>query len=393
MIGLSFLGTGNYEETTYKFGEKECKTRFMPVAVSHFFQLERLFVAQTQEAKDKHGNSLKAVCPYEPIDIPSGKTNDELWQMFSAIADKIPENATLVIDITHGFRSQPMIALAIAIYLQAAKNVKVEKIIYGAFEAKGKENIAPVFDLTAFLDIMNWASATELFLKFGDASSLKNQLRLTQSRTYAPDSPFRALRLNTVGDKLEKLTNAFALVRPVEALKNAKLLAEEIKKAQPDFQNIIAAKPFAILLEKIEKQFSPYLQTNSLFSDDGFAAQAKMIDFYLQTEQYQQAILLGRESIVSKVCKIHNLDPLKRQERMKAEDYLRQWSEPLSRGQPVQKEFSRFQDVAKLWNKITSIRNDIAHAGMNEEPAESSQLIDRIKNASEEIKAYITTKS
>ncbi len=308
MIGLSFLGTGNYEETTYKFGEKECKTRFMPVAASQFFQLERLFVAQTQEAREKHGNALNEVCPYTSIDIPSGKTNDELWQMFSRIVDKIPENATLVIDITHGFRSQPMIALAIAIYLQTAKNVKVEKIIYGAFEARDQNGVSPVFDLTTFLDIMNWASATELFLKFGDASSLKNQLRNTQRGTYSPDSPFRALHLNKVGDKLDRLTNALSLVRPEEVLKNANLFSEELQKAKPDFENIIAAKPFAILLEKIEKKFSPYSQTKSLFSDDGFNAQAEMIDFYLQTEQYQQAILLGRESIVSKVCKIHNLD-------------------------------------------------------------------------------------
>ncbi|MDW8464757.1 MAG: TIGR02221 family CRISPR-associated protein [Chloroherpetonaceae bacterium] len=331
MIGLSFLGMGNYQEVTYKFGEKACRTRFMPFATKQFFQLDRFFVAQTREAGETHGKALREICEYEQIEIPSGKTSDELWKMFSIIAEKIPENSTLVIDITHGFRSQPMIVLAIAIYLQAAKDVKIEKIIYGAFDAR-ENDIAPVFDLTPFLDIMSWASATDQFLKFGDASSLKNQLRNTQRATYSPESPFRAFRLSAVGDKLEKLTNALALVRPEETLKHAKAFAEEIKKAQSDFQNIIAAKPFAILLEKVEQRFMPYLRTQSLFSDDGFAAQAQMIDFYLQTEQYQQAIILGRESVVSKICKIHQLNPLNRQERMKAEDLLRQWSEPLSKG-------------------------------------------------------------
>lgn len=390
MIGLSFIGTGDYKETIYKFGEKTYKTSLMPLAIKEFFQVERLFIVQTEEAKQKHGNTLKASYSYTPIDIPSGKNSNELWQMFSKIAEAIPENATLIVDTTHGFRSQPMIALSIMMYLQAAKNVKVKRIVYGAFEAK-ENDITPVFDLTPFLDIMNWASATNQLLKFGDASSMKNQLRQAHRETYFPDSPFRALRLSSVGDKLERLTNALSLVRPKEVLKNAMLFSEELQKAKPDFENIIAAKPFAFLLEKVKEKFEAYSKTKEkdLFKDDGFTAQANMIDFYIQTEQYQQAILLGRESIVSKICVIEKLNPLKREERMRAEDLLRQWCEPIRNNQPFPKQLAPFEDIAKLWDKITNIRNDIAHAGMNEQASESGKLIERIKRTNEEIKKYI----
>ncbi len=78
---------------------------------------------------------------------------------------------------------------------------------------------------------------------------------------------------------------------------------------------------------------------------------------------------------------------------MRAEDLLRQWCEPLRNNQPFPKQFAQFQDIAKLWDRITNTRNDIAHAGMNEEASESGRLIERIKKASEEIKKYITTKS
>jgi CRISPR-associated DxTHG motif protein len=152
MLALSFLGTGNYQETTYQLGDKRCTTNLMPFAVHQFFEPERLFVAQTKEANDAHGASLQAKCAYTPIEIPSGRTADELWQMFAMIVNAIPENAKLVIDITHGFRSQPIIALAIALYLQTAKSIKVEKIIYGAFEGRSNDNIAPVLDLTPFLE-------------------------------------------------------------------------------------------------------------------------------------------------------------------------------------------------------------------------------------------------
>ena len=195
MLALSFLGTGNYQETTYQLGDKRCTTNLMPFAVQQFFEPEQLFVAQTKEASNTHGESLKAKCAYSPIDIPSGRTADELWQIFTTIANAIPENARLVIDVTHGFRSQPIIVLAIALYLQTAKNITIEKIIYGAFDGRRNDNIAPVLDLTPFLEIANWASATEQFLKYGDATRLKDQLRATQGKTYSPDSPFRALRL------------------------------------------------------------------------------------------------------------------------------------------------------------------------------------------------------
>lgn len=389
MFALSFLGTGSYKETTYQLADKRCKTNLMPFAVQQFFEPEQMFVAQTKEANDTHGASLRAMCAYTPIDIPSGRTADELWQMFGSIANAIPENTGLVIDVTHGFRSQPIIALAIALYLQTAKNVKIEKIIYGAFDDKNADNISPVFDLTPFLEMINWTTAAEQFLKYGDAAKLKDQLRATHGKTYSPDSPFRALRLNAVGDELAKLTDALSLVRPSEVLSNSKKLAEELKKAQPDFQNIIAAKPFSFLLDKVVNRFSSFSQTANLFSESGFQAQAQMIEFYLQTEQYQQAILLGREAIVSKVCVQHNLSVLNK-EREQAEYLLRQWSEPLSRKQPVAKEYSKYKELAQLWNKTIDIRNDMAHAGMNEKPADTKSLIQRIKTTCVEIQQFIT---
>ena len=301
MLALSFLGTGNYQETTYQLGDKRCTTNLMPFAVQQFFEPEQLFVAQTKEASNTHGESLKAKCAYSPIDIPSGRTADELWQIFTTIANAIPENARLVIDVTHGFRSQPIIVLAIALYLQTAKNITIEKIIYGAFDGRSNDNITPVLDLTP-------------------------------------------------------------------------------------------AKPFAFLLDKVVNRFSLFSQTTNLFNEDGFQAQAQMIEFYLQTEQYQQAILLGREAIVSKVCVQHNFSALNREEREQAENMLRQWSEPLSRGQPVAKEHSQYKELATLWNKTIKIRNDIAHAGMNEDAAEAKNLIHRIKSTCKEIQEFLIKK-
>ena len=88
-----------------------------------------------------------------------------------------------------------LLCLRLPCICKLPKISRLKKIIYGAFDGRSNDNIAPILDLTPFLEIANWASATEQFLKYGDATRLKDQLRATQGKTYSPDSPFRALRL------------------------------------------------------------------------------------------------------------------------------------------------------------------------------------------------------
>lgn len=383
MIGLSFIGTGDYKEITYKFGEKTCKTNLMPLAIKEFFQIETLFVIQTEEAKQRHGNTLQDHCPYTPIDIPSGKNSNELWQMFSKIAEAIPENATLVVDITHGFRSQPMIALSIMMYLQAAKNIKVEKIVYGAFEAR-ENDIAPVFDLTPFLDIMNWASATKQLLEFGDAKLMKSLLNNAQRENRM--TGINTNHLKNLGDDLAKLTDALVTTRPQESINFAEKLITRLKAVQNDL-NAPNAQPLKPLIQKIEKRFEKMVvPDNALFSEKGFEAQSEMIDFYLQTENYPQAITLARESVVSKKCKLHQLsDYIK--ERSKAEEHLNKLAEELRKQSTNLEESER--KIAIMWNDITNYRNDINHAGMRQDPLSSSKLIENIQKTCEQAKKFL----
>ena len=53
-VGISFLGTGNYQETNYKYIDKICTTKYFPKAFASFFEFEILFLVVTEEAKTKH---------------------------------------------------------------------------------------------------------------------------------------------------------------------------------------------------------------------------------------------------------------------------------------------------------------------------------------------------
>jgi len=92
-----------------------------------------------------------------------------------------------IIDITHAFRSLPLIVFNVASYLRRIKKVKVERIIYGNFEARDKNLVpsrTPIFDLTSTLDLQDWLHGIDAFQRRGDAEELADSLSKTQGRLY-----------------------------------------------------------------------------------------------------------------------------------------------------------------------------------------------------------------
>ena len=136
MIAISFLGLGKkkketgvfeYEHTKYEYGGRIVETCYFPYAVKEFTKPEKLAVIMTEKARTAHSDRLREKCEYETIIIPEGKTEKEIWEIFGEISDYVPENAEIILDITHGFRSQPVILLACLIYLKVPCNISSRK--------------------------------------------------------------------------------------------------------------------------------------------------------------------------------------------------------------------------------------------------------------------------
>jgi CRISPR-associated DxTHG motif protein len=135
---LSFLGTGNYAPTRYQLDGQlypDDPTPYTQEALLKRYEEEgwMLKVLMTEEAEKKHKEALAERVKYEPVPIPSGHTEEQLWRIFNAIVDSIPEGAELIMEVSHGFRSQPILALAAVQFLQVAKGVRVYRILYGFY--------------------------------------------------------------------------------------------------------------------------------------------------------------------------------------------------------------------------------------------------------------------
>lgn len=114
----------------------------------------------------------------EGIDIPVGKDENEIWDAFSAIYDKIQDGDELYLDVTHGFRYLPMLLIVLCHYAKFLKHVVVRSITYGNFEAK-EGDIAPITDITSFSALQDWTNSGASFLEQGRVRNFTDSVALS----------------------------------------------------------------------------------------------------------------------------------------------------------------------------------------------------------------------
>lgn len=112
-----------------------------------------------------------------PLDIELGADKSQSWQNFSRIADAVPNEAIVSIDITNGLRSIPILMLSAIRYLQMAKNITVDQIYYAAYDTVDRDHQPkPVYSLDLFNQLLDWAMAVNIFVKYGKSDSIAEQL-------------------------------------------------------------------------------------------------------------------------------------------------------------------------------------------------------------------------
>jgi CRISPR-associated DxTHG motif protein len=377
---LSFLGTGKYEQADYPLDGQIYPTPYTQEAIRRHYPDYTLKVLLTEKAAAIHGQALRERVDYEAVPIPAGRSEAELWDIFNAIVEAVPEGAELVMDVSHGFRSQPILALAVLQLLQVIKRVKVRRVLYGAFDTETKQ--ADFFDLTPFLELMEWTQATRDLLEYGNGSRLRQLLKEIHKHSYMVDGP-RAKELSSVGEILERVGGSLELLRINEVLEQAKGLLKALGTARDDVSKLPRSRPLGLLLSRIEGRYQT-LATTDPFSTEGLKAQAAMIDLLLETGSYAQAIALARELMVSWLCLQRQFDPIS--ERSAAENLLGSHADAVRKKQATDEQKAK---LGLLWDKISHIRNDIAHAAMRSRPIPGQSLVEQIREACEEVQKLI----
>lgn len=99
--------------------------------------------------------------------IPYGIDEMEQAALLRRMADEVEPGDAVTMDVTHGFRHLPMLALVAAHYLEGVRKARIDDIYYGALEMQ-QDGITPVVRLNGLLRLMDWVQALAAYDGDGD---------------------------------------------------------------------------------------------------------------------------------------------------------------------------------------------------------------------------------
>ena len=386
---ISFLGTGNYSSTIYaptlEHARKANPTRFIQEAViryhcQEFTTEDQIIIFTTKgalknwkdgEHEDYHTkekefklgletrlNELNLPSPHPNIMIPDGKSTKEIWEIFDIVVEQIREEDEIFFDVTHGFRTLPLLNMALINYSKVLKKVKVGGIYYGAFDGPEKDgdfSYSPIWDLKSFADLQDWTNAANLFIKSGSAVLLEELAIeklipvIKEKNEYANT----AKTVNKIISKIASFSNALAANRGNEIVK-ARIFEELHDLVDRELPSDQISAPLIPLFQKIDHQLASFSLTEDI--NNGFSAVQWAIDHNLT----QQGYTLLQETIISYFCgKFGVKQDLEKEREIISNGFFGK------RSPQHANEITPYisDNLSKIYEAITSNRNDINHAG------------------------------
>ncbi|MFD3157093.1 TIGR02221 family CRISPR-associated protein [Haloimpatiens sp. FM7330] len=450
---FSVLGTTEYKPCFYKF-KTTYETRYIQEALTKdicnaWNKEDEIIIFLTKEARKKHwynkevkekrlSERLKQNCPnvkIKDVDIPSGKNEDEIWSIFEIILKNINEDDEIIFDITHSFRSIPMLVLVVLNYAKALKNIKLAGIYYGAYDAKVKKNgqeVAPVFDLTSFDNLLEWSEAVNSFLKYGNSKKIKELSTSEELIARVKEEDKSAIKIKNFVEKLNDFTNDIYTCRgklvPNGKSSCKKSVATAYKMLKEKLDDISKEKLDDIskkennLIKPLEPLFSKVVDRISEFSsDNNLKTGMAVIKWSIDNNLIQQGYTALDETIKTYLCKKYKLDDAdynnreniincslnikkeskngKYKDRSNSIEQLiieiaDSWNIDSKYKNKVTQIANKIDDeIVDLCNKIREKRNDINHFGFRDNPADYNTMKNELIKCYSIFKNYVKKNS
>jgi len=374
---ITFAGAGDRLEVDYQFDDLSCRTSVIQEALVQFFSPDKIYVLATPKSQKSFPDIVSKAPCCEMVPIPDGKNTGELWEIFRIIGSLVNPGDTILFDLTHGFRSLPFISFLAVAYLQEIKKVEVEKVVYGALS--DDRTRGEMIDLTDFTRILQWMMAVHSFLKFSEGSDLSALLRSTHRQFYLSGQEGPApRRLQSFGEMIDNFSTAMKLARPVDVSG----ISSDIISALPDVTQEIGrfAPPLESIIGSIADLETFTTGPQEILTPEILDQQWKTVRYLLDKSLILQAVSLSREWIVNYSILLTGNAPeiwLDKSTRNTIEHALNYEVERRKKSPnpmikptivtPVLEQTPGIDNLAKIWNKTISKRNNLAHCGMNKE--------------------------
>lgn len=378
---VSFLGTNNYTATAYSLNDRQStETPFVCRALAEFLQPKAVRILATDQAREKHEDSLRAALAEigigspDFVTIPKGVDATERWQQFQVMKEHLraQTDTSVVLDITHGFRSQPLFAAAVIAFVRAVDNeIPALRICYGNFEERGNyKNIAPIWEVTEFIELLNWSQALATFLKSGraeDAANATERLGRSLAKSWASgDRSGPRPALDTLGRELRAFGADLETLRTGDLLighgkqSSAKRVVCAARQARAEVEE--HAPPLADVLDRITSFAEPLARCSCDLSGDGKVTVNELATLYLALGRYAEAAATVREGWVNFYANPSECSPGSNTFSNANRQTAERWA----------------NKIDEHFRAVTDRRNDLLHAQYRS--ASSTQSADNMKS-------------
>jgi CRISPR-associated DxTHG motif protein len=427
---ISFLGTSAYKECCYTNEQFSHQTAYSSVAVAHYIEsiveaasTTKATVFVTPSAERLNADNLRAAwSPHAELSFRSiSESGDEngYWSIFQTINETVQDDEIVWLDITHSFRYLPLLAYAVLQYLRDVRHMTIGGIYYGAAETLGppaqwpaiaSDRRVPLHDLSAFLQVNQWSNALSTFNESGVATDIR---KLTDTKALplvktskGKDQQAQALKqlgialetwsqqaqtcrggamiATTIGDRIDDFIAAIGhdMIPPLSA-EFTKLQQQFSQLKKGKVENIFIAAEWCAQKGLIQQTWTLLQEGIVTYFADRWGAELNEA-FPMPSNQKPASaakrIFIQRREFVSQLFQVSGIGI-----------QPREWKEPLGRspalGQQLQDEIPA--GLAKLYINIAADRNDINHAGFDQNAADHKKIAQRAHDNLAAVRAAI----
>ncbi len=329
-VYMSFLGLGarNKETNTFEYspakyalnGKISSETPFVQAAEMEILGGENFdpaIIVATRKSYETHyekslAPALENVDPI-PVIIEEDMTPEGQWKLFETILAYIEHGDRLTLDLTHGFRSTPIIFSAAVNFLQKARNITLDAVYYGVYEKRDAQNVAPIIDMKDFYLINEWADGVSRLVEDADAR------KLGDAASKSPSFQLGELNDPEIIEAFKELTNTIRNVDVNNVYRKADQTLDLIQKKKEK-----ASETGKLLLDQVIDKFTALTihgPMSNHYDLAYFQVQIEIIKMLLEHKLYMQAYTVMREFIASvgmveiRKAKVNNSDGRKYRRR------------------------------------------------------------------------------
>ena len=379
---LTTVGTSDYESTTFEFTDgTRAEAHISPIALIHLLDIRSVYIAHTSAVRTETNylDEIQAACTEHDInvtciEIPLAEGQSEVDQILDRVERYLIQSSveSLVLDMSHAFRSLQFAFYTTATHLDAIETVSLDAIYYARDAGHG--GVAPVVDLTYLATLMEWQHALRSINNEGTLGPIQEIVATKKDEIY------RAGERDATLLKLDKALSsvAFSLDAglPLETGIAARDACEFLSSLdESDFIGPEGAfiAPLAERLERFAVRQSDVREKAEVqLTIEELHRQRRLVELYLGTRREWIAIECARELFLSRyIYEQHGGEVAWLNKNVRHGS-----REALTKTATQYRSRANSPPLAlSVWERLSQFRNMYAHAGFQIDSTPSRQKL------------------